>query len=376
MTLAASIPSTGLSAGHVPDTGAEYYLHERYRGERSASALMAPYYAIKPLLPRSVQLWLRRRYARRQAQMAFPRWPIEPVLIEQRDAQLQAQLQASQTERLPFIGFWPEHRPFACVLTHDVEGPAGVRNIERVLEVERRHGFVSSWNFVAEWYDIPDGMFDLIRASGGEIGLHGIKHDGRLFSSRAQFESNLPTIHRYLEEWDVVGFRSPATHRNAQWMHELGCLYDSSFPDSDPFEPRAGGCCSIFPFMFGDVVELPITLLQDHTLMQILKHNTVDRWQEKADWIIDQHGLINLITHPDYLIDPEHLAMYDAFLGYLAEHREGWFALPRTVAEWWRQRSQLTVIGDEDGPAVCGHSTEEATLMWARDHDGTVVFEL
>jgi peptidoglycan/xylan/chitin deacetylase (PgdA/CDA1 family) len=376
MSLATSIPARGLPAGQLPDAGAEHYLHERYRGEGSVSSLMAPYYAIKPLLPRGLQLWLRRRYARRQAQMAFPRWPIEPLLLEQRDAQLLAQFQAQQAERLPFVGFWPEHRPFACVLTHDVEGPAGIRNIERVLEVERRHGFVSSWNFVAEWYDVPDGTFDAIRASGGEIGLHGIKHDGRLFSSRAEFERNLPEIHRYLAEWDVVGFRSPATHRNAQWMHELGCRYDSSFPDSDPFEPRAGGCCSIFPFMFGDVVELPITLLQDHTLMEILQHKTIDPWREKADWIIDQRGLINLITHPDYLIDPGHLAMYDAFLGYLAEHREGWFALPRTVAEWWRQRSELTVVSDEHGAVIEGEATEEATLMWAHDHNGTIVFEL
>lgn len=376
MSLTTSIPASGLLAGQLPDAGAEHYLHERYRGEGSVSPLMAPYYAIKPLLPRGLQLWLRRRYARRQAQMAFPHWPIEPLLIEQRDAQLLAQLQAAEAERLPFIGFWPEHRRFACVLTHDVEGPAGIRNIERVLEVERRHGFASSWNFVAEWYDIPDGTFNAIRASGGEIGLHGIKHDGRLFSSRAEFERNLPKIRRYLEEWDVVGFRSPATHRNAQWMHELGCLYDSSFPDSDPFEPRAGGCCSIFPFMFGDVVELPITLLQDHTLMEILQHTTIDPWREKADWLIDQHGLINLITHPDYLIDPGHLAMYDAFLAYLAEHREGWFALPQTVAEWWRERSQLTVVGDGHGAAIQGHATEEATIMWANDRDGTIVFEL
>ena len=110
-----------------------------------------------------------------------------------------------------------------------------------------------------------------IRAKGCEIGLHGIKHDCKLFESRASFEAELPKIHRYLREWQAVGFRSPATHRNADWMPELGCLYDSSFPDTDPFEPQGGGCCSIFPFFLGDLVELPITLVQDHTMLEILR---------------------------------------------------------------------------------------------------------
>ena len=98
----------------------------------------------------------------------------------------------------------------------------------------------------------------------------------------------LPKIHRYLDEWGAVGFRSPATHRNADWMPRLGVLYDSSFPDTDPFEPQAGGCCSIFPFFLGDMVELPITLVQDHTMWEILQHPGIDLWLQKSDWISEQ----------------------------------------------------------------------------------------
>ena len=183
---------------------------------------------------------------------------------------------------------WPDGHRYAAVLTHDVEGPSGIANIERVLEVEHRHGFVSSWNFVAEWYEIPVGTFERIEHAGCEIGLHGIKHDGKLFESRGRFEAELPKIPGYAEWWGSVGFRSPATERNADWMHELRCLYDSSFPDTDPFEPQPGGCCSILPFLFGDVVELPITLVQDHTLWEILRERSIDRWVEKGDWIARQ----------------------------------------------------------------------------------------
>ena len=347
---------------------AEHYLTERYLGARERSALLSAYYAVKPLMPRGLQLALRRAYAHKQARVEFPRWPIEPVLVEAREAQLRAQLAGADS--VPFVSYWPEARRFAAVLTHDVEGLAGVRNVRRILEVERRHGFVSSWNFVAEWYPIEDGLFDHIRAVGGEIGLHAIKHDCKLFESRASFEADLPKIHRYMREWDAVGFRSPATHRNADWMPELGCLYDSSFPDTDPFEPQPGGCCSILPYFLEDLVELPITLVQDHTLWEILRADSIEQWTRKSDWIIEHRGLINLITHPDYLDTPPRLRMYEEFLEYLAAQEGGWYALPRDVAQWWRMRSEMRVVGDR----VEGPGAERACVAWARiDGDAVVV---
>lgn len=320
-----------------------HYLEERYRepGERRSAAMRA-YYRLKPLMPRRLQLALRRAYSRRQARTSFPRWPIEPVLVERRQAAL------GRGDKGAAAPLWPDGRRFAAILTHDVEGPAGVANVRRVIEIERRHGFVSSWNFVAEWYPIEPGLFEHVRASGCEIGLHGVRHDCRLFESRARFEAELPAIHRYLAAWDAVGFRSPATHRNAAWMPELGALYDSSFPDTDPFEPQGGGCCSILPFFLGDLVELPITLVQDHTLWEILREPTIEPWTRKSDWIVANGGLVNLITHPDYLDTPRRLRLYEEFLEYLAAQDGGWYPLPREVASWWRSRAgrqEPTAVG-------------------------------
>jgi len=325
----------------MPVQDERHYLEERYRGaSQPRSRAQTAYYALKPLLPRRLQLAMRRLYAKRQAQREFPRWPIEPVLVERRESE-------QRDGRLPAVAAWPEGMRFAAILTHDVEGPAGVANVRKIIEIERRHGFVSSWNFVAEWYPIEAGLFDHVRAAGCEIGLHAIKHDGKLFESRARFEAELPAIHRYLEQWGAVGFRSPATHRNADWMHELGALYDSSFPDTDPFEPQSGGCCSILPYFLGEMVELPITLVQDHTLWEILREDTIDLWRRKSDWIAEHGGLINLITHPDYLDTPARLRMYEEFLEYLAGQDGGWYPLPREVAEWWRARAEKS--GAEEG---------------------------
>jgi hypothetical protein len=52
-------------------------------------------------------------------------------------------------------------------------------------------------------------------------------------------------------------------------MASLPFEYDSSYPDTDPFEPQPGGCCSWLPYFNGPLVELPITLPQDHTLFVI-----------------------------------------------------------------------------------------------------------
>ena len=353
----------------------EYFLHERYHGRGgNRSPLLSLHYALKPVVPRRLQLALRRAYASRQATRRFPAWPIEPVLVERLEGELRERVLASGRGEVPIVNFWPGHRRFACVLTHDVEGPDGVANIEPVLAVERRHGFVSSWNFVAEWYDIPDGTFELIADSGGEIGLHGIKHDGLLFQSRARFEADLPKIREYVEAWGVEGFRSPATGRNAEWMRELPVAYDSSFPDSDPFEPQPGGCCSIFPFRFGEVLELPVTLVQDHTLFVILGERSPRLWVEKAAWIARHHGLVNLITHPDYLVDRELLAIYDEFLAYLRSCEDAWHALPREVAAWWRVRERLACEAGEHGVRITGPADAGATVAWARvGPDGELV---
>jgi peptidoglycan/xylan/chitin deacetylase (PgdA/CDA1 family) len=352
------------------------FLLERYGAAGGRSAAVSLYYSVKPLLPRWVQLAMRRLYARRQRGRRFPAWPVEPLLVERQYELIRASLAATACDRLPFVNFWPERKRSCVILTHDVEGAPGVENIDAVLALEQRYGFVSSWNFVAEDYPIPTRLFDRLNDSGCEIGLHAVNHDARLFSGRGEFEQQLPRIHHYLRDWGAVGFRAPSTHRNADWMPELGCRYDSSFPDTDPFEPQAGGCCSIFPYFLGDMVELPITLAQDHTLFEILREGSIRLWERKSDWIIRHHGLINVIVHPDYLVSPERLATYEQLLAFLAGRREElWHALPRQVADWWRARARLSpeALGAAPTTDVGGFS---ATIASAGIEREEILFEL
>ncbi len=374
MTSARAQAAAAPQAGEIDPAD---YLYERYRGPVRRSLLLKTYYALKPVLPRRLWMPLRRLRARR-AVAGFPAWPIEPLLVEHQHRLWRRGLSARSASRLPIVNFWPQRHRFAVIVTHDVEGTAGVENIEALLELERAYGIVSSWNFVAEWYPIPTGVFAAVRAAGGEVGLHGIKHDGRLFQDRATFAADLPAIHRYMREWGAVGFRSPATHRNAEWMPELACLYDSSFPDTDPYEPQPGGCCSIFPYFIEDLVELPITMVQDHTMLELLREPTIRLWREKADWLIANHGLINVIVHPDYVRSPERLELYEQLLAFLREQIDalgGWHALPRDVAAWWKARARTSVSEDEGGAEIArdGAPAEwsaQATIAWVSEHDG------
>jgi peptidoglycan/xylan/chitin deacetylase (PgdA/CDA1 family) len=362
----------------MPD--AAYYLEERYLRRPRSARLLPLFYRAKPLVPRRAQMRARRSMARRQrsrheAQGRFPRWPIEPLLVQQHDAVLGERVRRSGAGRVPLLGAWPAGHRFAWTLTHDVEGPRGLANVGRLLEVERRHGAVSAWFLVAEDYPLDPAVLDAIRSAGGEIGLHGLHHDGRLFQSRKHFERQLPRIRRYMREWGAEGFRSPATHRNAAWMPELGAAYDSSFPDTHPFDAQPGGCCSILPYFLGDVVELPITLPQDHTLFELLREPDIALWHQKVAYIADRGGLVTVLVHPDYALEPERLQRYDELLSLLRGIERGWHALPRDVARWWRRRAALEARF-ADAPLDPGAiAADGAELWWASERDGEVVIE-
>ena len=349
-----------------------HYLLEQYRKRDAPSPVLPVFYRVKPAIPNSLQIALRRHLARRQAMRAFPAWPVEEALVRRRAEALAHELARRSTDRITIVAPWPGGARFAIALTHDVEGPRGLERIPTLLEVERKYGFVSAWNFVAEWYPLGEDIQQRIRDAGCEIGLHGITHDGALFRDRTSFEASLPKIRHYLEAWRAVGFRSPSALRNARWMHELPVGYDSSFPDTDPFQPQAGGCCWIFPFFFGDVVELPMTLDQDHTLFVLLQEQTISRWMDKSRWIIANGGLINVNVHPDYM-NRRYLALYDEFLHFLSEQVGGWHALPRDVAAWWRERARLCAEFEALGEKQDAKTYEGATVTTARLDGGRIV---
>jgi peptidoglycan/xylan/chitin deacetylase (PgdA/CDA1 family) len=250
------------------------------------------------------------------------------------------------------------------VLTHDVETQVGYEHIDLLKGVEEAAGHRSSWNLVPRRYDVSDDVVRALQADGFEVGVHGLYHDGRDLESLATLQERLPAIREHAERWGAVGFRSPATHRKWELMPLLGFDYDTSSPDTDPFEPQAGGCCSLLPFFNGELVELPVTLPQDHTLFVILRRDE-SAWIEKARAVRDRGGMALLITHPDYMLEPSSLEQYRRFLDAFAGDEELWRALPRDVSAWWRRRAASSIERDGDGWKVVGPAAGEAAIATA-----------
>jgi hypothetical protein len=297
------------------------------------------YYVLKPVLPRSLTRKLRRLYAV-PTQTDFPLgWPIEDRYVRFQWDVMRHLLGITGRSSLPFVHFWPEGHRSSLVLTHDVETAEGQAHVRRVADLEASLGFRSSFNFVPERYSLDHGLLKALREWGFEIGVHGLKHDGKLFSSQDTFARRARRINCYLKGFGAVGFRAPLTHRQPKWMQLLEIEYDLSFFDTDPFEPIPGGIMSVWPFEIGRFIELPYTLVQDYTLTTVLGEKTPRIWMQKVDFLEKYYGIVLVNTHPDYLVDSVTWNVYAEFLQAMRIREGYWHALPRDVAHWWRARS-------------------------------------
>ena len=329
------------------------YLYEEYLTDDIEWARKA-YYLLKPLIPRAAQLALRRLFTSAQQRRTFPAWPIESYVVDLVRAAIAGALPCDDDQPLLGIAPWPDGASFAFCVTHDVEWDSGLRLAPAVRAIEEKLGVHSSWNLVPERYPIDWLIVEELRQSGAEIGIHGLKHDGKLFNSLSLFRQRLKEIERYAHDWGAVGFRSPSCLRNAQWMREMSFDYDTSFPDTDPYEPQPGGCCSVWPYFIGSMVELPLTMPQDHTIYEILGHDDLRIWEKKANWLASVGGLVQVNVHPDYMTLPNRLLQYEEFLTNMMRRSGIWHALPRDIAGWWRDRDNTTILRQGNGVELKG----------------------
>ncbi len=295
------------------------------------------YYQMKPMIPRRYQIMIRRRVAAYKRKVYRDIWPINPAALKTPEG---------------WRG-WPDGKKFALVLQHDVDTIRGTMRSLRLAELERKLGFWSSFNFVPKDYPTPYALRQKLHSWGFEVGVHGLKHDGKLFRHPERFFGKIPEINSYLKEWEAVGFTSPSMLGHLEWIGELNIEHGCSTYDTDPFEPGSNASGTIFPYFASNnkntitYVELPYTLPQDHCLFVILKEKSIRIWKEKLDWIAEMGGMAELNSHPDYMnLDSRPCSneeypseLYSEFLEYIKSRYEGryWHALPRDVAKFWRE---------------------------------------
>jgi len=323
------------------------------------------YYDLKPFVPQAIRHAVRRWFAVHKRRQVGEIWPILPG-----------------SERAPegWPG-WPDGKRFAVVLTHDVERIGGLQKCRQLMELEMRMGFRSSFNFVPEGdYRVSREFREELVRNGFEVGVHDLRHDGKLYRTREAFARNAQRINEYLKDWGAVGFRSGFMLHNLDWLRDLDVAYDLSTFDTDPFEPQPDGAGTIFPFWVPkaipsprDVggerdrgrgegagfqhfsvsafqrlgergyVELPYSLPSDSTLFLLFRERNIAIWEQKLAWIAKHGGMALVNTHPDYMnFEDRHssgefpVRYYEQFLEHIRTHYAGqyWHALPREVAAY------------------------------------------
>jgi hypothetical protein len=117
---------------------------------------------------------------------------------------------------------------------------------------------------------------------------------------------------------------------------------------------------------------LPITLTQDHTLFDLLKHRDETVWLEKARFLRQRGGMALILTHSDYIGNPYLLDSYRRLLQEFADDSTAWKALPRDVGDWWRRRSKSSLEEVDGEWCVVGPAEKEARVEFSSPHLLTV----
>jgi peptidoglycan/xylan/chitin deacetylase (PgdA/CDA1 family) len=177
-------------------------------------------------------------------------------------------------------------------------------------------------------------MLKKLLAERCEIALHGYNHDNKFpFLSKEEMKWKLDSLQDSIERYSIKGFRSPSLYRTPLMFDILGEFFgwDSSVPDTE----LGKGCCSIFPFLKGKLLEIPLTLSMDSSLIFLGKkpEDILDDWKKKADLIYKIGGIITLTTHPErhFSANPKMLDVYNKILHHLTEDKKICFCLPKEL---------------------------------------------
>lgn len=328
------------------------------------------YYRVRPLLSVGVRKRFQRLSLRGWDRLPFPRWPVDTTVEQIFEKLMVLILQARQADPIPFIWFWPDGAPSCVMMTHDVETKAGMAFSSKLMDIDEACGIPACFQIVPEKrYRVTQDWLNFIRKRGFEVNVQDLNHDGRLFANRDSFLARAESINQYILAYGARGFRSAVMYRNPEWFEALEISYDMSIPNNAHLEPQRGGCCTVFPYFIGRILELPLTTTQDYSLFHILGDYSIELWQRQIAAIQERHGLISFIIHPDYMIPERARTVYRALLDYLADLRaenSSWFAFPGEVNDWWRARAQMRLVLKDGQWTVEGPDSDRARVAFAR----------
>jgi hypothetical protein len=285
-----------------------------------------------------------------------------------------ASLAIASQDPIPIIGFWRRGKSYALAVSHDVETQLGLEDgAGRLIEIEKQLGIRSTWNIPTDRYPLSSQLL-IALAENGEVGCHDTKHDGRLFF--ASIKDKLDRVKRCRERLELLsrrpirGFRAPLLQHSRELVETLGKAgyeYDSSMPSWEPLSPtslKPHGIGTVFPFLISGLVEIPVSMPQDHQLIRVGGLGVVeavDQLLEISRWIAKTGGACVLLVHPDYELGQEEGR--EEYLRLLKSFRSDPACDIMTLgemAQWWIYRQESCI--DEDG-MINAHSNESKDVV-------------
>ena len=338
------------------------------------------YYLARPFFSIALRKHLQRVYLGGWKKIPFPHWPVDCTVENIEEQLLALSVSAGNIDEIPFIWFWPNGALSCTAVTHDVETKAGWDFCSQLMDMDDSFGIKSAFQIVPEErYIIQKAQLDSIKERGFELNVHDLNHDGNLMINRDEFLRRASGINHHGRNFGALGFRTAVLYRNLDWFDALDFDYDISVPNVAHLDPQRGGCCTVFPFFNGKMIELPVTMAQDYSLFHILNDYSIDLWQAQIAAIREKHGLMQMIVHPDYILGAAERRVYADLLACLSELRkrgETWIALPAEVATWWRLRSKLKLTKKGGNWRIEGEGRESARLAHATLIDGKLKYRI
>jgi hypothetical protein len=228
------------------------------------------------------------------------------------------------TRAFSLLGFpLQRKKPPELLITHDIDSERGFRKAEALRSVEDDLGITSTWFLPSDEYPLRQRDARKL-GEMARIGSHDTKHDGKLIHIRShgKLVERLRRSRLRLEtvfERQVNSFRSPLmqfSRRILRALDEAGYESDFSVPSWEPVHPATMGGFgieSVMSFEIENVIEHPLTVFQDHQVLNVLSMSTgqaVKFILQQAALVRSCDGDIVLSVHPDY-----------AFSGDLQEYR-------------------------------------------------------
>jgi peptidoglycan/xylan/chitin deacetylase (PgdA/CDA1 family) len=242
-------------------------------------------------------------------------------------------------------------KKYACLITHDIDTRKGLQRAKHLKKLEEKYDTPSAWYIPSEHYKLDtEKVKDL--ANHGEIGAHDTKHDGKLAQLPRQklvkrFREAKQTLEKIVD-CSVDGFRAPLLQHNVdiiQALEDAGFTYDTSIPTWEPKHPyvmKPHGIGSVNPVKMSRIVEIPVSLPQDHQMINVLgltPKQTVEAWMKLKETIRDIGGICTVLVHPSYELAPsKKLNTYEDLINALATDDDAWVTVPTEIVYSMHER--------------------------------------